>query len=270
MTSTPAGLEFEAFSHSNGQLYWSARELMTFLGYSDWGTFRRRVIERAWTACLNLDLPVSEHFRDTKAEIDGKQVPDLQLTRFACFLVAQNGDSKKREVARVQGYFAALAEAFREHEQESDEVERLLLRGEITEDEKALVRTAKSHLVENFAYFVNSGYQGMYGMGISRLRQIKGVPSNRSPLDYMRPTELAANQFRITQTDEKIRNDNIQGQRALEVTAEHVGRTVRNTMIELSGTAPESLPAGEDLKLVKSDLRRASRGFTKIDKGTVR
>jgi DNA-damage-inducible protein D len=198
--------------------------------------------------------------------VDGKLVVDYKLSRFACYLAAMNGDPKKPQVAQAQSYFVAWAEACRLFLEESDGVERVAIRGEISEHERTLSGTAKRAGVTDYALFQNSGYRGLYNMNLREIRRHKGVPDGRSPLDFMGKTELAANLFRVTQTEEKIRGEGIRGQPALERTAENVGRTVRRTMIEISGKRPENLPPAEDIKQVHKKLKSSHREIKKLDK----
>lgn len=214
---------------------------------------------------MRLNIPVTENFRETKNVVDGIPVTDVKLSRFACYLVAMNGDPRKEKVAKAQIYLAGLAESFREYLEAAQDVERLVTRGEIVEEEKELSGTAHTHAVANYAFFQNAGYRGMYNMNLTDLRQLKQVPSKRSPLDFMYSTELAANLFRITQTRAKIDNEGIMGQTALEWAAQNVGSTVRKTMIELSGTAPEDLPAAPDIKETHTRLRAAQKTLKKLD-----
>jgi DNA-damage-inducible protein D len=135
----------------------------------------------------------------------------------------------------------------------------------VSEREKALSGTASAHGVENYAYFQNAGYRGMYNMDFRQLVRRKGVPDGRSILDFMGKTELAANLFRITQTEEKIRNEDIRGQAPLQRAHEAVGREVRETMRRIGGTLPENLPLAADIKKVRSGLKRAGKEFAKLD-----
>lgn len=256
---------FEATGHSNGGVTWSAREFGAFLGYSDYSSFRRRAVERAIAACMRAGIPVTENFIETTVIVDGHELPDLNLTRFGCYLVAMNGDPHKERVAEAQAYFAGLAETFKDYVNAVAEVERLVIRGDLVDEEKSLSATAASHGVENYAYFQSAGYRGMYNMSLNRLRMLKGVPGNRSPLDFMHSQELAANLFRITQTDAKIRRDEIIGQSPLENAAYEVGQAVRATMYELSGTRPEALPSAGDIKEVPKTLRETQRSLQLLD-----
>lgn len=259
-------LSFEDFAHTNGETYWYARDFMAMLGYANFATFRKTVIERAHNACLRLQITITDHFKETRRDIDGVEQPDFKLTRFGCYLVAMNGDPKKPAVARAQGYFAALAESHRAEIEAADNIQRVLTRGEITDEEKSLSSTAEAHGVEHWQYFRNAGYMGLYNMPISRIRERRGIPQTRSPLDFMGNTELAANLFRITQTNEKIRNEGIYGQRDLETAANQVGQAVRRVMIDTSGTRPENLPPAGDIKEVHKELKATSRQFRKMDK----
>jgi DNA-damage-inducible protein D len=239
---------------------------MVLLDYSSM-TPIRNAINRAMSGCAQLNISIPENFQETKTETGAR---DWKLSRFACYLTVMNGDPKKRHVAAAQAYFITMADAFRHFVQQADDVERVVIRGEVSEREKAISGTVHARGVKNFAFFQNAGYRGMYNLDLSRIRQRKGVPDGRSVLDFMGKTELAANLFRITQTDERIRNEDIVGQQPLERAAEHVGRTVRKTMIDLSGTAPEHLLPARDIVQVKGDLKRTGREYARIDQQRAR
>lgn len=160
-----------------------------------------------------------------------------------------------------------MAEAFRQHVQAADGVERVMIRSEVSERETALSSTASTHGVQNYAFFQNAGYRGLYNLDLNQIRARKGVPSGRSPLDFMGKTELAANLFRLTQTEDKIREDNIRGQKNLERTAESIGRKVRDTIKSIGGTPPEQLPAASDIRKVRSGLKKAGKEYAKLDGG---
>jgi DNA-damage-inducible protein D len=259
-------LGFEATAHSNGDTTWSAREFGKFLGYVDYPNFRRGAVERAISASMRAGIPLTENFRDSTITVEGKELPDLSLTRFGCYLVAMNADPGKERVAQAQAYFAGLAETFSDYVKAAAEVERCVIRGDLTDEEKSLSATASGHGVQNYAYFQSAGYRGMYNMTLNQLRQLKGVPGSRSPLDFMHAQELAANLFRITQTDAKIRNDEIMGQGPLESAAFDVGQTVRRTMYELSGNKPEQLPPAGDIREVHRALRETQRSLAAVDR----
>lgn len=252
---------FDEYGHDNGFRHWLASDLMKMLDYSTIGPIKK-AINRALAACANLNVPIHDNFRQIKTEDGGD---DWCLSRFACYLTVMNGDPRNPKVAVAQAYFVTQAHAFEALVQEADGVERVLIRGEVSEREKALSGTAKQHGVVNYAFFQNAGYRGMYNMDFRQLVRKKGVPDGRSILDFMGKTELAANLFRITQTEEKIRNEDIQGQRPLERTHEAVGKEVRATMRRIGGTLPEHLPLSDDITKVRSGLKRASKEFAKLD-----
>ncbi len=176
-----------------------------------------------------------------------------------------NGDPKKPQVAQAQKYFVAWAEACRLYLEEAESVERVAIRGEISEHERSLAGTAKMAGVVEYALFQNAGYRGLYNMDLYQVRRRKGIPSGRSMLDFMGKTELAANLFRVTQTEEKIRNERIRGQQPLERAAETVGRKVRHAMVDISGKRPEDLPTAEDIKQVHKKLKSSHREIKKLD-----
>jgi DNA-damage-inducible protein D len=256
----PARPNFEACGRDNGFRHWLASDMMAWLGYANMGPVRRAV-QKAIAACAALGVPIQENFRETKTDGVGA---DWCLSRFACYLTAMNGDVKNPRVAAAQAYFITVAEAFRHYIQEADGVERVLVRSEVSERETALSGTAAARGVEQYAFFQNAGYRGMYNMDLSQIRRVKGIPDGRSPLDFMGKTELAANLFRLTQTDEKIRNEDLRGQKPLERAAEHVGRKVRATMVELSGTPPERLAPEQDIRVVRSNLKKAGKEFARL------
>jgi DNA-damage-inducible protein D len=220
-------------------------------------------VNKAMAACGQLNIPIAENFEETRTQTKGR---DWKLSRFACYLTVMNGDPKKPKVAAAQAYFITMAEAFRQYIQEAEHVERVVIRGDVSEREKALSGTAYLHGVVNYAFFQNEGYRGMYNLDLSEIRIRKHVPSGRSPLDFMGKTELAANLFRITQTDEKIRNEDIRGQQPLQRAAAEVGRGVRRSMMELGGTPPEALPSTQDIRLIKRGLKRAGKEFARLDR----
>jgi len=256
---------FEVLGQTNGGKFWYARDFMHMLGYESYQAFQKP-INKAIATCTALNIPVVENFEQVRREIEGENVQDIKLTRFACYLVAVNGDVKKPQVAAAQAYFVTMAEAFRQFIQGTDQVERVQIREELSERERSLSAVASTAGVESYPFLQNAGYRGMYSMDLVQLRQVKGVVQGRSVLDFMGRQELAANLFRITQTEAKIEKESIRGQGGLEKAAHDVGRTVRKTMIELSGTPPESLPPADDIRDVKGNLKQARREFVRLDK----
>lgn len=255
---------FEQRSRENGFTSWSAREFAEHLGYKDYNSFFKSAVNRAQQVCMSLDINVSDHFyQDTFLDADGKEVRDIRLSRFACYLAAMNGDVKKPQVAKAQAYFATFADACRRYIQEADDIERIIIRDDITDYEKTLSSTARQAGVREYHFFQNAGYRGLYNMNISELKKLKNIPASRSPLDFMGKDELAANLFRVTQTEAKIKREGIRGQKMAEKAAHDVGRTIRNTMREISGQVPEQLAPVEDIKKLKTGLKATSAGLLK-------
>lgn len=244
---------FEDMGKPNGTTHWDEEVLMGSLGYEHRASFRKAVM-RAKQACLSAGLQCEAHF---VLQDDGSHL----FTRFGCYLVAMNGSPSKPQVAAAQAYFATLAETFQTHLEHADGMDRMLIRDEVSDGQKSLASTAKRHGVENYAFFQNKGYLGLYNMTLAKLCERKGIGPGAKLINHMGKTELAANLFRITQTDAKIKNENITGQNALENAALNVGRTVRNTMINTSGTRPEDLPPGEDINEVRKKIKGTSKAL---------
>lgn len=255
---------FEQRSRENGFTSWSGREFAAHLGYKDYKSFFNAAINKAQQVCMSLQINISDHFKQEMIRDEaGREVMDIRLSRFACYLAAMNGDVKKPQVAKAQAYFATFADACSRYIQESGEIERVLIRDEISDHEKTLSVTAKRAGVTEYGFFQNAGYRGLYNMNISALRKLKHIPANRSPLDFMGKDELAANLFRVTQTEAKIKREGIKGQKMAEQTAQDVGRTVRNTMRTISGQVPEQLETVEDIKRLRTGLKATSAGLLK-------
>jgi DNA-damage-inducible protein D len=260
----PGKQNFEDYSQINGITHWSARLFMKFLGYEDWNSFHK-AINRAIGTCTTLNIPVAENFIQCEQVIDGVACADYKLSRFACCLTALNGDPKKPKVAAAQAYFVSLADVLQKYFASADNVDRVMIREEITEREITLSGVAKSAGVEIYAYFQSAGYRGMYNMDYRTLKARKGVHQSRSLLDFMRKDELAANLFRLSLTEGRIKKDNVRGQGQLEYVAEDVGQKVRRTMIEETGIRPEDIPVAQDIRLVKKGLKEAHKELGKLD-----
>lgn len=257
-------LSFEDFKNQNGITYWWASEFMLMLGYSDMKAFKK-VLDRATKAFISLNIDHLDNIIRVLRDIDGVETTDYKLTRFACYLIAMNGDPKKPEVALVQAYFATQTRQFELYMENNFGIERLLIRDEITEGNKSLSSVAKQAGVENYAKFQNAGYRGMYNMLNVQLARKRGVDKQKL-FDTMGRTELAANLFRITQTEERIKSQKITGQQDLEDTHFNVGREVRDIVRRNSGCAPENLPQEQNLPQVKKALKSEFKEMKKIDK----
>ncbi|WP_296035340.1 DNA damage-inducible protein D [uncultured Gemmiger sp.] len=249
---------FENIKHINeyGQEFWYARELQQALEYTEWRNFSA-VIEKAKTACATSGNEVAEHFVDvnkTSPMPNGGEriIDDIMLSRYACYLIVMNGDPRKQIVAVGQTYFAVKTrqqELVENYDQLTEDQKRLAIRDEIKRHNKSLAAAAQMAGVEtslDYATFQNYGYMGLYGgLTAQGIKQRKGLKKSQDILDHMGSTELAANLFRATQTDEKLRRENIQGKEAANQTHYEVGAKVRQTIAELGGTMPEDLPTPE-------------------------
>ena len=256
--------EFESIKKidENGIEYWEARELMPILGYAKWEK-AEEVVVRAARACINSGQDVDNHFHQTVKMVEigsntVRQVKDYKLDRYACYLIAQNGDPNKQEIALAQTYFAIQTRRQEVFEQLPDTAKRLFIRNEVSDHNKKLFKTAKAAGVSKFGLFNDAGYQGLYGLSLSDLEQRKGIKKGEL-LDRAGSTELAANLFRITQTDEKIKNDNIQGDHAASNTHFMVGGKVRQTIKDIGGELPENLPAEKHIKEVKKESKQIEK-----------
>lgn len=246
---------FESIKHINdcGQEFWYARELQEALEYKQWRRFEN-VIDKAKEACQNSQNSVSEHFAHVGKMIDiakgaQREVDDYELSRYACYLIVQNGDPRKKTIALGQTYFAIktrqqeLAENFEDY---SEDQKRLATRNELKNHNTNLANAAhNAGITKSYEYarFQNRGYQGLYGgLGVKEIRAKKGLKKSQQILDHMGSTELAANLFRATQTEEKLRRENIQGKEEAYKAHYEVGSKVRQTIADLGGTMPEDLP----------------------------
>ena len=254
-----------------GYEFWSARDLSSLLDYSRYRDFLP-VIEKAKNTLNNLDENIEDHMEDMLHMVEigsgaKREVDDLKLSRFACYLIVQNADSSKKIVAMGQAYFAIktrekeLIEIDAQKLLESEENQkRLYLREEMKKHNKYLADAANNAGVEaglDYAIFQNYGYKGLYG-GLDQkdIHAKKGLKKSQKILDHMGSTELAANLFRATQTEEKLRRENIKGKAKANQTHYEVGKKVRQTIEELGGTMPEDLPTVDNIKKIEREERR--------------
>ncbi len=246
---------FESIKHVNeeGQEFWYARELQKVLEYSQWRRFSE-TIKRAETACHKSGADVRDHFAEIGKMVDIgsgtlRKIDDLMLSRYACYLIVMNGDPRKKVIAVGQTYFAVKTrqqELIDHYNELNENQKRLAIRNEMAAHNKSLAEAACMAGVKkplDYAVFQNKGYQGLYGgLGVKEIHQRKGLKKSQKILDHMGSTELAANLFRATQTDEKLRREHIQGKDAANQTHFEVGKKIRQTIQELGGTMPENLP----------------------------
>ena len=250
-------IRFESIKHvrEDGSEFWSARELAIALEYVQWRNFTK-VIERAMIACENSGHSVSNDFAEVSKIVEAgattKPKKDYELTRYACYLIVQNGDPRKEVIALGQTYFAiqTYRQELTDHYNQLDEDKRrLVVRGDIKQWNQLLVETAHDAGVitnEEFAIFQNAGYMGLYGgLDVDDIHARKKLAASQKILDYMGSTELIANLFRISQTEEKLRKDNIKGADVATSVHYNVGREVRNAIEKIGGTMPEDLPTPE-------------------------
>ncbi len=256
---------FEDFKNENGITFWWASDLMKMLGYKDLKTFQK-AIDRAITACMTIDIPHYENFIAQQREINGENQHDFKLTRFACYMAVMNADPKKPEVAAAQVYFAEQTRKFELVVEKQEDFERLIIRNEVKEGNKSLTSTAKAAGVTDYARFANAGYTGLYNMLNVELAKKRHIDPKQL-MEYMGRTELAANLFRITQTEEKIKSKGIKGQQNLEQTHFQVGREVRGMIQKNTGKNPEQLPIEQKLPDVQKGIKKGYKNMLKEDKG---
>lgn len=246
---------FQQIRHltEDGVEFWYARELQPVLEYAEWRNFLNSV-EKAKEAAKQSGQSTGDHFVDVNKMVDlgsgaQREIEDIMLSRYACYLIVQNGDPRKKIIALGQTYFALKTrqqELSEQYSELSEDQKRVSIRRELREHNKSLAQAAQEAGVEtpyDYAIFQNKGYQGLYGgLGAQQIKARKGLGSSQDILDHMGSTELAANLFRATQTDEKLRRDGISGKAEANKTHFQVGKKVRETIRELGGTMPENLP----------------------------
>lgn len=249
---------FEDIKHAedNGTEYWYARELAPELEYIQWRNFSK-VIDKAILSCKNTGYVIADHFAEVSKMVDigsdtQRKIKDYRLSRYACYLIVQNGDPRKEVIALGQTYFAIqtrrqeIIDTFNHLDEDN---KRLVIRGNIKQWNQMLAESARNAGVitnEEFAIFQNAGYMGLYGgMTVEDIHTKKELEVNQKILDFMGSTELIANLFRISQTEEKLKMDQVCGAENATATHYFVGREVREAIKRVGGTMPEDLPTPE-------------------------
>jgi len=255
----------------NNNEYWSGRELAKVLEYSEYRHFKP-VIEKAKEACKNSGQPIENHFEDYLEMVkigSGAERPfedGIKLSRYACYLIVQNADPSKEIVATGQTYFAIQTRLQEINQMDefnrlsTEDEKRLFLRNEMKTHNTQLAEAAKDAGVINpvdYAIFQNHGYMGLYGgLDAKGIHHHKDLKKSQNILDHMGSTELAANLFRATQTEEKLRRENTRGKAKANITHFEVGKKVRQTIKELGGTMPENLPTVHSIKQIESKEKK--------------
>lgn len=259
------GFEALKLKNEHGAEYWSARDLQSILGYGQWRRFED-AIKRAITSCESSGNDPEYHFAGAGKMIElGKggqrEVEDYHLSRFVCYLIAQNGDPRKPEIAQAQKYFAIQARRQELSDQVAADMERLELRKQTSEEFKALSGAAQDAGVQSkmFGVFHDAGYKGLYGgLNSAAIKARKAIPEKENLLDRMNATELAANQFRMTQTRDKLARDGVNNQAKAIHVHEQVGKEVRQAIERIGGNPPEHIPPAEHIKEVEKRLKNVT------------
>lgn len=246
---------------SNGKEYWSARDLYKALDYADYRNFLN-VIDKAKEACANSRQDIHSHFVEANDMVSigsmaARQIDTVFLSRYACYLIIQNSDPSKEIVALGQTYFAIQTRKQEEADIMIEDHKRAVLRDEIKKHNTSLAEAAEDAGVKNYGKFQNYGYKGLYGgLDASAIHEIKKLKKTEKILDYMGSEELAANLFRATQTDAKLRRENMQGEMNASLTHYRVGQKVRKTIEELGGTMPENLPPADSINEAHARIKK--------------
>lgn len=252
----------------NGNEFWLARQLSKVLDYTDFRNFTG-VIEKAAEACKKSGQQVADHIVEANEMVAigsgaAREMASFKLSRYACYLIVQNADPSKEVVALGQTYFAVqtriqeIQQMDAYNQLSTEEEKRIFLRTEMSKHNTNLAAAAKNAGVQDgldYAIFQNHGYMGLYGgLDAKGIHKKKNLKKSQHILDHMGSTELAANLFRATQTEDKLRNENIQGKQKANQTHLEVGRKVRQTIKEIGGTMPENLPVADSIKSVQKKL----------------
>lgn len=258
---------FENIKHidENGNEYWFARELQNVLEYKRWDKFNN-VITNATISCKNSNYSIDDHFSQVGKMVDigsktSRSISDYKLSRYACYLIAQNGDSRKKVVALAQTYFAVQTRKMeiteREYSSLTEDEKRFYQRNLTKKGNYSLNQAAKAAGVKNFDRFHNSGYKGLYnGETANDIAKRKGLRYREDILDNMGSDELIANLFRISQTEQKLKRDNVKGETKANDVHYEVGKKVRKAIADIGGTMPEEFPTPEkSLKTLEKESK---------------
>lgn len=265
MSQTP---DFDSIKQTNpyGEEYWSARALMALLGYGKkWQNFEG-VVKKAIISCTETGNIVEHHFTDASKLITGgkgavQDVKDYNLSRFACYLIAMNGDPRKQEIAAAQVYFAVSTRAHEIHQLRMEQEKRLETRLKVSESFKLLAETAQGAgvLSEHFGIFMDAGYLGLHRHTVDELKVKKNIPENEDYLDNIGRGELSAIDFKNVQTDEKLRHDHVADEDTAIQTHYFVGDQVRKAIEAINAPMPEDLPSAPSIRKMVEERRRASK-----------
>lgn len=249
---------FEDYGEQNGIKFWWASVYSKMLGYTTLQSFMNPV-NKAIQACMSAKIDYFDDFRHVDRIVDGKPIRDIKLSRFACYMVAMNSDPKKEVVAKAQVYFADQVQKVNLILEGANDMERLSYREEIINGNKLLASAAKQSGVVNYALFQDAGYRGLYNSGIKIVKKKKGISDSADHFDFMGRTELAANLFRITLTEEKLKSTSINSERIANDIHSNVGKQIRKMVKDNTGYNPEDLPIERRLSNVKSELKKATK-----------
>ena len=264
---------FEKIKHidEEGMEFWYARELAKALEYKRWDKFKN-VLTKATIACQNSNNLINDHFSQVEKMVSlgsdaTRKIEDYKLSRYACYLIAQNGDARKKVIALAQTYFAIQTRkqelSEREYQSLTEDEKRLYQRSLTRKGNHSLNQTAKKAGVKNFDRFHNAGYKGLYnGETATDIARRKGLRYREDILDNMGSDELIANLFRISQTEQKLKKDNIKGEQKANEVHFNIGRNIREVIAKNGGTMPENLPTPEkSLKELEKESRNSLQEF---------
>lgn len=271
-------ITFESIKHTSedGSEFWYSRELSTVLEYTQWRNFAK-VIDKARITCKNSGYEIDDHFAEVSKIVEAgatsKPVIDFRLTRYACYLIVQNGDPRKEVIALGQTYFAIqtrrqeVADYFNQLDEEN---KRLVVRGDVKQWNQMLAESAHNAGVitnEEYTTFQNAGYMGLYGgLTVAGIHSKKGLKDNDKILDFMSSTELIANLFRISQTEEKLKKDEISNADQANEAHFIVGSEVRSTIKRVKGTLPEDMPTPTRsiTEIEREQIKKLKKSKTKL------